>query len=100
MNILKIGAIAALFAGGATLALAQTTTPAPSTTEKDSPSKAQPGAPTQGPGKELPGASSGSRPIGPPANPVEPAPGKNPAGVTMEKQKSEQNAPDTGGKKN
>jgi hypothetical protein len=89
-----------LIAAGASLALAQTTAPTPNTTDKDSPSKAQPGAPEQGPAKQVPDSSSGSRPIGPPANPVEPAPGKNPTGVTKEKQKSDSNTPDTGGKKN
>ena len=97
MTILKVAATAALLAAGATLAVAQTNAPAPNTTNKESPSKAQPGAPEQGPAKQVPEA--GSRAIGPPANPADPAPGKNPAGVTKEKQKSDQESPETGGMK-
>jgi hypothetical protein len=99
MNILKIAAIAALIGGGASLAVAQAPTPAPNTTDKSSPSKAEPGAPTQGPGKEAPGSGTGSRPIGPPADAAQPAPGNNPAGVTKEKQKSDQDDPRSGGMK-
>jgi hypothetical protein len=99
MQIIKIAAAAALLAGAATLALAQT--PAPNTTNKDSPSKAQPGAPDQGPGKQVPSNDPGvgSRPIGPPST-TTPAPAPNPTGVSQEKQKSEQNDPQVGGKKN
>ena len=99
MQIIKIAAAAALLAGAATLALAQT--PAPNTTQKDSPSKAQPGAPDQGPGKQVPSNDPGvgSRPIGPPST-TTPAPAPNPTGVSQEKQKSEQNDPLAGGKKN
>jgi hypothetical protein len=99
MQIIRIAAAAALLAGAATLALAQT--PAPNTTTKDSPSKAQPGAPDQGPGKQVPSNDPGvgSRPIGPPST-TTPAPAPNPTGVSQEKQKSEQNDPQVGGKKN
>jgi hypothetical protein len=97
-KLLKATAAALLLGCGATVALAQTTTP-PSTTEKSSPSKAQPGAPTQGPGKQVPQA--GSRPIGPPADSsaTTTAPGTNPTGMSVEKEKSEANDPRTGGKK-
>ena len=77
MNILKIAAAAVLVAGGATLALAQTQAPSPNTTQRDSPSKSEPGAVQQGPAPQVPEKSgSGSRPIGPPVNPAEPAPGR------------------------
>jgi hypothetical protein len=56
-KILAAAAAAALLAAGATLASAQST-------NKDSPSKAEPGAPTQGPGQP---SGTGSRPMGPPA---------------------------------
>jgi len=48
---LKAAAASALLALGATLALAQTSA---QTTPSDSPSKAEPGAPQQGPGKQAP----------------------------------------------
>jgi hypothetical protein len=98
MNMLKTAAAAALLAGGATLALAQ----APPTTPSDSPSKAQPGAPEQGPGKQVPnatGTGTGGAAIGPPADAATPAPGSNPTGQTKQKQKSEQDDPLQGGKK-
>jgi hypothetical protein len=97
MNILKIAATTALLAGGATLALAQTTPPT-ATTPSDSPSKAQPGAPDQGPGKPAPTGVGGAA-IGPPADPAAPATAKNPSGQSKEKQKSDQDDPQMGGKK-
>jgi hypothetical protein len=104
MNMLKTVAAAALLAGGATLALAQA--PTTKTTPSDSPSKAQPGAPDQGPGKQVPapaegakGTGTGGAAIGPPADPATPAPGSNPTGQTKQKQKSEQDDPLQGGKK-
>ena len=98
-KILKAAAAAALLAGGATIALAQSAT----TTPQDAPakSKVEPGAPTQGADtKATP--SVGSRPIGPPADTAAPAPAANPnpTGMTKEKQKSEANDPQAGGKKN
>ena len=76
------------------LALAQTTT---QTTPSDSPSKAEPGAPEQGPGKQVPSPSmgTGSRPIGPPST-QEIAPGKNPTGESVEKKKSDSNDKEMG----
>jgi hypothetical protein len=99
MKTLKILAAGALLAGGATLALAQAPT-TPNTTEKSSPSKSEPGAVDQGPAPQVPqkGQQSGSRPIGPPTTAV-PAPGNNPTGESKEKRKSDQNDPQTGGKK-
>lgn len=96
MQLIKIAAAAALLAGGATLALAQTTPPA--TAPGQAPSKVQPGAPTQGPAVTDPNTGTGSRPIGPPAD-TQPAPGNNPTGVTEEKRKSDQDDPSTGGMK-
>jgi hypothetical protein len=98
MKIVKAAAAAALLACGATLAFAQTQPP-PQTTPSDSPSKAQPGAPDQGPGKQVPPTGTGGAAIGPPAAPATPAPGTNPTGMTKEKQKSEQDDPLQGGKK-
>jgi hypothetical protein len=97
MKIVKAAAAAALLACGATLAFAQTQ-PQPQTTPSDSPSKAQPGAPDQGPGKQAPTGTGGAA-IGPPAAPATPAPGTNPTGISQEKQKSEQDDPLQGGKK-
>jgi hypothetical protein len=97
MKIFKAVAAAALLACGATLTLAQTQT-APPTTPSDSPSKAEPGAPDHGPGKQAPSGTGGAA-IGPPANPAAPAPAPNPTGMTQEKQKSEQEDPLQGGKK-
>jgi hypothetical protein len=87
-NLLKMVAAAALFAGGATLAIAQTSPP-----DK---SKAEAGAPQQGPGQEVPKAGTGT------GGTAMPAPGTapNPTGITQEKQKSEANDPQQGGKKN
>jgi len=87
---LKAAAASALLALGATLALAQTT-------PSDSPSKAEPGAPQQGPGKQLPSPNmgTGSRPIGPPAS-EQVAPGKNPTGESVEKKKSDFNDKEMG----
>ena len=91
-HLLKIIAVAAFVASGATLAGAQTTT-AP----KDAPSKADPGAP-QDAGKQTSPSGVGSAPIGPPT--TSPAPdAKNPAGMSEEKKKSESNDPQQGGKK-
>ena len=99
MKIVKTVAAAALLACGATLALAQTQTAPPTkTTPSDLPSKAEPGAPDQGPGKQAPSGTGGAA-IGPPANPAAPAPAPNPTGMTQEKQKSEQEDPLQGGKK-
>jgi hypothetical protein len=100
MKIIGTVAAAALLACGATLALAQA--PSTKTTPSDSPSKAQPGAPDQGPGKQVPnakGTGTGGAAIGPPADPATPAPGNNPTGQTNQKQKSEQDDPMQGGKK-
>ena len=94
-HLLKIIAIAAFVASGAILAGAQTTT-------KDSPSKAQPGAPDQGPGNATqPTTPSGvgSAPIGPPATSTDPTTKQNPTGMSEEKKKSETNDPQQGGKK-
>lgn len=99
MKIIGTVAAAALLACGATLALAQA--PSTKTTPSDSPSKAQPGAPDQGPGKQVPdakGTGTGGAAIGPPADPA-PAPGNNPTGQSKQKQKSEQDDPMQGGKK-
>ena len=98
MRIVKAVGAAALLACGATLVLAQTTTPPTVTTPSDSPSKAEPGAPDQGPGKQAPKGSGGAA-IGPPAEGTAPTPGNNPAGVTKEKRKSNQDDPLHGGKK-
>src|SRR5262245_28500971 len=95
MKVVRTTAVAMMLACGATLAFAQT--PPPQTTPSDSPSKAQPGAPDQGPGKQTPSGTGGAA-IGPPAN-ATPAPGPNPTGVSKEKQKSEQDDPLQGGKK-
>jgi len=91
---LKAAAASALLALGATLALAQTSA---QTTPSDSPSKAEPGAPQQGPGKQLPSPNmgTGSRPIGPPAS-EQVAPGKNPTGESVEKKKSDFNDKEMG----
>ena len=94
-HLLKIIAVAAFVASGATLAGAQT-----QTTPSDSPSKAQPGAPDQGPGstaKKQEGV--GSAPIGPPTSAPSATTPSNPTGMSPEKKKSEQNDPGTGGKK-
>jgi len=92
--VLKAAAASAFLALGATLALAQTST---QTTPSDSPSKSEPGAPQQGPGKQVPSPSmgTGSRPIGPPST-QEVAPGKNPTGESVEKKKSDSNDKDMG----
>jgi hypothetical protein len=92
--VLKATAASALLALGATLALAQTST---QTTPSDSPSKSEPGAPEQGPGKQVPSPSmgTGSRPIGPPST-QEIAPGKNPTGESVEKKKSDSNDKEMG----
>ena len=92
-HLLKVVAVAALFATGATLAGAQTTN-----VPKDSPSKAETGAPTQGPGKQTAPTGVGSSPIGPPATSSDPN-SKNPTGMPPEKKKSESNDPLQGGKK-
>jgi len=89
-HLLKIVALAAFLASGATLAGAQTTT-------KDSPSKAQPGAPDQGPGKQAKPSGVGSAPIGPPATST-PSGSQNPTGQSPEKKKSDENDPRSGGK--
>jgi hypothetical protein len=91
-KLLKMAAAAALFAGGATLAIAQTSPP-----DK---SKAEAGAPQQGPGQEVPKAGTGTG--AGTGGTAMPAPGTppNPTGITQEKQKSEANDPQQGGKKN
>jgi hypothetical protein len=99
MKIIKAVAAAALLACGATFAFAQTQTAPPTkTTPSDSPSKAEPGAVDQGPGKQAPTGTGGAA-IGPPANPATPATPPNPTGMSQEKQKSEQDDPLQGGKK-
>ena len=60
-HLLKVVAVAAFFAAGATLGAGA------QTTNKDSPSKAEKGAPDQGPGKQTSPSGVGSSPIGPPA---------------------------------
>jgi hypothetical protein len=87
--VLKAAAASALLAMGATLALAQTSA---QTTQSDSPSKAEPGAPEQGPAKQVPspGMGTGSRPMGPPAT-EQVAPGRNPTGESIEKKKGDSN---------
>jgi hypothetical protein len=92
--VLKAAAASALLAIGATLAIAQTST---QTTPSDSPSKAEAGAPEQGPGKQVPGPNmgTGSRPIGPPST-EQVAPGKNPTGESVEKKKSDFNDKEMG----
>lgn len=97
MRIIHIAAAAVLLMGTATFASAQT----PPAQTPPAKSKSEPGAPTQGPTnpnqtETTPGV--GSRPIGPPAD-MSPAPGDNPTGVTKEKQKSDQDDPRSGGKK-
>jgi hypothetical protein len=91
---LKASAASALLVLGATLALAQTSA---QTTPSDSPSKAEPGAPQQGPGKQVPSPTmgTGSRPIGPPSS-EQVAPGKNPTGESIEKKKSDSNDKEMG----
>jgi hypothetical protein len=91
-NLLKMVAAAALFAGSATLAIAQTSPP-----DK---SKSEAGAPQQGPGQEVPKAGTGTG--AGTGGTAMPAPGTppNPTGITQEKQKSEANDPQQGGKKN
>jgi hypothetical protein len=81
-----------LFAGSATLAIAQTSPP-----DK---SKSEAGAPQQGPGQEVPKAGTGTG--AGTGGTAMPAPGTppNPTGITQEKQKSEANDPQQGGKKN
>jgi len=92
--VLKATAASALLALGATLALAQTSS---QTTPSDSPSKSEPGAPQQGPGKQVPSPSmgTGSRPIGPPST-EQVAPGKNPTGESVEKKRSDFNDKEMG----
>jgi len=87
--VLKVTAASALLALGATLAAAQTNT--------QTPSKSEPGAPEQGPSKQVPSPSmgTGSRPIGPPSS-QEVAPGKNPTGESIEKKKSDANDKEMG----
>jgi len=83
-------AAAALFVGGATLAIVQTSPP-----DK---SKSKAGAPWQGPDQEVPksGAGKGAGTGGT----AMPAPDRqNPTGKTQKKQKSEANDPQQGGKK-
>jgi hypothetical protein len=93
-HVLKAAAASAILAVGATLAFAQTS---PQTTPSDSPSKAEPGAPDQGPGKQVksPNMGTGSRPIGPPST-EQVAPGKNPTGESIEKKKSDFNDKEMG----
>ena len=90
-KLLKMVAAAALFAGSATLAVAQTSPP-----DK---SKAEAGAPQQGPGQEVPKAGTGTG--AGTGGTAMPAPGTppNPTGITQEKQKSEANDPQQGGMK-
>ncbi|HJZ30431.1 MAG TPA: hypothetical protein VKF35_04970 [Hyphomicrobiaceae bacterium] len=90
--MLKVVAASALLMVGATFAVAQT-----STTPSNSPSKAEPGAPQQGPGAQVPSPSmgTGSRPIGPPTT-EQVAPGKNPTGESVEKKKSDSNDKEMG----
>jgi hypothetical protein len=95
MTIVKAAAAAVLLACGATLAFAQTTPP--QTTPPESTSKVQPGAPDQS--SKAPTGTGGAA-IGPPADTATPAPGTNPTGISKEKQKSNQDDPGTGGKKN
>src|SRR5260370_40622526 len=92
--VLKAAAASALLAAGATLALAQTSA---QTTPSDSPSKSEPGAPDQGPGKQVktPNMGTGSRPIGPPSD-QQVAPGKNRTGESIEKKKSDSNDKEIG----
>jgi hypothetical protein len=97
-RILKAATAAALLAGGATFAIAQTSTTAPP--GAPAASKVEPGAPTQGSDPKASPSAVGSRPIGPPADTATPAPANNPTGVSKEKQKSEANDPQAGGKKN
>jgi hypothetical protein len=97
-RILKAAAAAALLAGGATFAIAQTSTTAPP--GAPAASKVEPGAPTQGTDTKATPPAVGSRPIGPPIDTAAPAAGNNPTGVSKEKQKSEANDPQAGGKKN
>jgi len=91
-QLLKVIAVAAMFAAGATLGAGA------QTTSKDSPSKAEKGAPDQGPGKQTSPSGVGSSPIGPPATSSDPN-SKNPTGMSSEKKKSESNDPSEGGKK-
>ncbi len=93
-HVLKAAAASVLLTVGATLAIAQTSSP---TTPSDSPSKAEPGAPDQGPGKQgkSPTMGTGSRPIGPPTT-EQVAPGKNPTGESIEKKKSDANDKEMG----
>ena len=75
MKILKPTAIAVLLVGGTTFAVAQTS---PQTTPQDpkaTPNMA-PSLPGQVPAQQAPGTSSGSRPIGPPADATKPDPKK------------------------
>jgi hypothetical protein len=90
-KLLKMVAAAALFAGSATLAVAQTSPP-----DK---SKSEAGAPQQGPGQEVPKAGTGTG--AGTGGTAMPAPGTppNPTGITQEKQKSEANDPQQGGMK-
>jgi hypothetical protein len=90
-KVLQMAAAAALVASGATLAFAQTTPQAKS--------KSEAGAPQQGPGKEVPNAATGTG--AGTGGTTMPAPGTppNPTGMSKEKQKSEANDPQQGGKK-
>jgi hypothetical protein len=85
--VLKAVAASALLALGTTIAIAQT----------DSPSKAEKGAPDQGPGSQAPKSDTGTgtRPMGPPAT-QEVAPGKNPTGESVQKKKGDSNDKEMG----
>lgn len=97
-RILKAAVAAVLLAGGASFAIAQSST-APDAAGK---SKSEAGAPTQGPGPAAPGSAatgSGSGVASPPAAAPTPGTPPNPTGMSQEKQKGEANDPQQGGKK-
>src|SRR5262245_16653296 len=106
--VLKAAAASVLLAMGATLALAQATTRPPDqqvapgrnpTGESVEKKKSNSNDPEMGnpPAKQAPSPSmgTGSRPIGPPST-QQVAPGKNPAGESVEKKKSNSNDPEMG----
>jgi hypothetical protein len=88
-KILKAASAAAVLAFGATIAIAQT---------PPAKSKSEAGAPEQGPTPAPGSAATGAAPGAPTTTPTPGTP-PNPTGMSQEKQKSESNDPQQGGKK-
>ncbi len=92
-SILKALAAAAFLASGASIAAAQTQTEPPAK------SKTEPGAVQQGPSPQTPGSAATGAAPGAPAATQTPGAPPNPTGMSKEKQNSDSNDPQQGGKK-